>query len=193
MHKHRHKHLYRHLSESSGEVMTPDKEERAKKVEEEYHSFMAKAHGARSLPEIIADWIVDITGNFSFVILHVFIFAAWIVINTNMLPGIEAFDPFPYGLLTMIVSLEAIFLSIFVLISQNRQSEVSDLRSEVDFQINRKAEQEITKLLEMTSRIHDHHGLHKKHDRELEEMKKDLDPEKIEEKIKDEVAHGDKK
>jgi uncharacterized membrane protein len=189
MRRHRHKHLFRHLFASIGESVTPDREARAKRVEEEYHSFMAKARSDRSVPELIADGVVGFTGSFGFAITHVIWFVLWILINTNRIPSIPAFDPYPFGLLTMIVSLEAIFLSIFVLISQNRQSEVTDLRSEVDFQINRQAEQEVTKLLEMVSDIHKHFELNKKKDRELEEMKKDLNAEKIEEEIKQEIQN----
>jgi uncharacterized membrane protein len=193
MRHHRHKHLSRHLLSSINETVAPEKEERAKKVEEEYHSFMAKAHSDRALSEKIADGVVDITGSFSFVVLHIIVFTGWIMINTNLIPGLVPFDPYPFGLLTMIVSLEAIFLSIFVLISQNRQSEVSDMRSEVDYQVNRQAEQELTKLLEMVSDIHQHFELNKKQDRELEEMKKDLNPEKIEAEIKQEIQNESSK
>jgi uncharacterized membrane protein len=131
--------------------------------------------------------VVSFTGSFGFAIFHIIWFVLWVLINTDKINGVAAFDPYPFGLLTMIVSLEAIFLSIFVLISQNRQSEVSDLRGEVDFQINRQAEQEVTKLLEMVSEIHHHLKLDKSRDNELEQMKKDLNPAKIENEIKAEI------
>lgn len=76
----------------------------------------------------------------------------WIAINTIDL-GIPQFDPFPFGLLTMIVSLEAIFLSIFVLISQNRQSEKDRIRSEIEYEVNVKAELEVAFLHEKTDRF----------------------------------------
>jgi uncharacterized membrane protein len=79
--------------------------------------------------------------------------AGWIAINTLPL-GIRAFDPYPFGLLTMIVSLEAIFLSCFVLISQNRQGEKERVRSDIKYEINVKAELEVAHLHEKTDRIH---------------------------------------
>ena len=102
----------------------------------------------------IADWIAWFSGSMQFLILNALWFGVWIVINT--LPvGIEQFDPFPFGLLTMIVSLEAIFLSCFVLISQNRQSEKDHIRSDVEYEVNIKAELEIAHLHEKTDRLHE--------------------------------------
>jgi uncharacterized membrane protein len=79
-----------------------------------------------------ADKITAFSGSMLFVYLHVIWFAVWIVVNVTSL----AFDPFPFGLLTLIVSLEAIFLSTFVMLSQNRESARSDIRSEIDFETN---------------------------------------------------------
>ncbi len=76
-------------------------------------------------------------------------FAAWICLNSSFIPGFKAFDPFPYGLLTMAVSLEAIVLSIFVLVSQNRAAQTATLRDELNLRINLIAEREITKILEI--------------------------------------------
>ncbi len=102
----------------------------------------------------IADWIAWFSGSMQFLILNALIFIVWIGINT--LPtGINQFDPFPFGLLTMIVSLEAIFLSCFVLISQNRQSEKDHVRSDIEYEVNIKAELEIAHLHEKTDRIYE--------------------------------------
>ena len=73
-------------------------------------------------------------------------FFVWIVINVGLVPGMKAFDPFPFGLLTMVVSLEAIFLSLFVLISQNRQTEREKVRNDIEYEVNIKAEVEIRDL-----------------------------------------------
>ena len=86
----------------------------------------------RRLQDRIADRITAFAGSMAFVYLHVAWFAAWIVINVTG----WRFDPFPFGLLTLIVSLEAIFLSTFVMISQNRESARSDLRAKQDFETN---------------------------------------------------------
>ena len=102
----------------------------------------------------IADWIAWFSGSMQFLILNALIFIVWIAINTLPL-GIEQFDPFPFGLLTMIVSLEAIFLSCFVLISQNRQSEKDHIRSDIEYEVNIKAELEVAHLHEKTGLLYE--------------------------------------
>ena len=102
----------------------------------------------------IADWIAWFSGSMQFLILNGLWFVVWIAINTLPL-GNKQFDPFPFGLLTMIVSLEAIFLSCFVLISQNRQSEKDHIRSDVEYDVNIKAELEIAHLHEKTDLIYE--------------------------------------
>jgi CRP/FNR family cyclic AMP-dependent transcriptional regulator len=102
----------------------------------------------------IADWIAWFSGSMPFLMINGGWFILWILINT--LPvGIHAFDPYPFGLLTMIVSLEAIFLSCFVLISQNRQAEKDRVRSDIEYEVNIKAELEIAHLHEKTDRIYE--------------------------------------
>ncbi len=102
----------------------------------------------------ISDWIAWFSGSMHFLILNGLWFIIWIAVNT--IPDKEnQFDPFPFGLLTMIVSLEAIFLSCFVLISQNRQSEKDHIRSDVEYEVNVQAELEIAHLHEKTDHIHE--------------------------------------
>jgi len=101
----------------------------------------------------IADWISWFSGSMWFLLINAVWFLVWIGINTLPL-GVPAFDPFPFGLLTMIVSLEAIFLSCFVLISQNRQAEKDRVRSDIEYEVNIKAELEIAHLHEKTDRIY---------------------------------------
>jgi len=101
----------------------------------------------------IADWISWFSGSMPFLLLNLVWFVVWIAINTLHL-GIEEFDPYPFGLLTMIVSLEAIFLSCFVLISQNRQAEKDRVRSDIEYDVNIKAELEIAHLHEKTDRMY---------------------------------------
>lgn len=102
----------------------------------------------------IADWIAWFSGSMPFLALNTVWFIGWIAINTWNL-GIPQFDPYPFGLLTMIVSLEAIFLSIFVLISQNRQAEKDRVRSNIEYEVNVKAELEVAHLHEKTERMHE--------------------------------------
>jgi uncharacterized membrane protein len=102
----------------------------------------------------IADWIAWFSGSMPFLILNGGWFIIWIAINTLPL-GIFHFDPFPFGLLTMIVSLEAIFLSCFVLISQNRQAQKDKVRSDIEYEVNIKAELEVAHLHEKTDRLYE--------------------------------------
>jgi CRP/FNR family cyclic AMP-dependent transcriptional regulator len=101
----------------------------------------------------IADWIAWFSGSMQFLILNGAWFIIWISLNT--IPGLLTFDPFPFGLLTMIVSLEAIFLSCFVLISQNRQAQKDKVRADIEYDVNIKAELEIAHLHEKTDRIYE--------------------------------------
>ena len=137
----------------------------------------------------LADRITAFAGSMLYVWLHVGWFTVWIAINVGLF-GLAAFDEFPFGLLTMIVSLEAIFLSTFVLISQNREAQQADRRARLDLQINMLAEQEVTRLAKMVAEIHEHLGLDDgEHDEELEEMKQ---PVKVEDLVKAvDVAEGD--
>ena len=114
-----------------------------------------KMTNARSLGGRIADSITDFTGSLAFVYIHVVWFGVWVLLNVGLIhiPRVSQFDPFPFGLLTMIVSLEAIFLSTFVLISQNRLAQASEKRAELDLQVNLLAEQKATKVLEMLDQI----------------------------------------
>jgi CRP/FNR family transcriptional regulator, cyclic AMP receptor protein len=102
----------------------------------------------------IADWIAWFSGSMPFLIINAAWFVIWISINTLNL-GIPAFDPYPFGLLTMIVSLEAIFLSCFVLVSQNRQAEKDRVRSDIEYEVNVKAELEVAHLHEKTDRLYE--------------------------------------
>jgi len=122
-------------------------------------SFRAKADAKRTLSDKFADKLTSKFGTVLFLGLNALWFFVWIVINTGLVPGVEPFDPFPFGLLTMIVSLEAIFLAIIVLISQNRAAKVAELREEVDLQINSIAETEISKTIMMLGLLLDKNGI----------------------------------
>ena len=99
-----------------------------------------------SFGERFSDMLTAVAGDIRFVYFSGFWFFTWIVLNTHLIPGVEAFDPFPFGLLTMVVSLEAIFLSLFVLISQNRQTARDKIRNDIEYAVNLKAEVEIREL-----------------------------------------------
>jgi uncharacterized membrane protein len=101
----------------------------------------------------VADWIAWFSGSMPFLMLNGAWFIIWIILNT--VPGVYHFDAYPFGLLTMIVSLEAIFLSCFVLVSQNRQAEKDRVRADIEYEVNVKAELEVAHLHEKTDRIYE--------------------------------------
>ena len=105
----------------------------------------------------VADWISEFSGSLEFLFIHLGLFFIWIVLNVGPLThtGIGNFDPFPFGLLTMVVSLEAIILSVFVLLSQNRQVARDRVRNDIEYQVNLKAELEIGHLHEKVDNFHE--------------------------------------
>ena len=117
-----------------------------------------KAAAKRSVQDRIADVITSFSGRMIFAYVHIVWFIVWIVLNTGSL-GVKPFDPYPYGLLTMIVSLEAIFLSTFVLISQNRFSREAEHRADLAMHIGLLTEHELTRVLQMLDAIQDKMGI----------------------------------
>ena len=128
--------------------------------------------------ERLDDAITAFSGRLYFVYFHVLWFGVWILINLGFF-GIKPFDPYPFGLLTMIVSLEAIFLSTFVLISQNRFSAEADRRADLDLQIGLLTEHELTHVLIMLDAIQDKMGIENDTDKELLELEKNVYPEDV--------------
>ena len=113
----------------------------------------------RSLAEHIADKVTKFAGSTPFILLHVLWFGTWIVLNSGHFLSVTAFDPFPFSFLTLVVSLEAIFLTLLVLMSQNRMTKEADKRAHLDLQINMLDEQETTLILRMVQKISAHLGL----------------------------------
>jgi uncharacterized membrane protein len=138
--------------------------------------------GRRSLQDKLADAITDFSGHMGFVYLHVAWFAGWIGWNLGAF-GARPFDPFPFGLLTMIVSLEAIFLSTFVLISQNRISDEADRRANLDLQIGLLTEHELTRALKMLDQLHRKLGVRQEAGSDLKELEAEVRPEDVLEEI----------
>lgn len=103
----------------------------------------------------VADWISEFSGSIPFLMIHIVIFSVWILLNVRPLTTtrIGGFDPFPFGLLTMVVSLEAIILSVFVLLSQNRQVARDRFRNDIEYSVNLKAELEIAHLHEKVDQM----------------------------------------
>ncbi len=150
-----------------------------------------KVEREKGVQERAADSITGFTGSMVFVYVHLIWFGGWIVYNLicQRLLHWTPFDPYPFGLLTMIGSLEAIFLSTFVLISQNRMAAASDRRAELDLQINLLAEHEITQVLTLVDAMAEQMGIHRQFDPDIEESKLDVNPavviEEIERREKD--------
>lgn len=167
-------------------VRFPSYKERLRRHQEKIESFRKEHDLKRTFYDRLSDEVTEFSGSFVFVVLHILFFAVWIMINANLIPGLIAFDPFPFGLLTMIVSLEAIFLSIFVLLSQNRQAKIADLREELDLQINRIAEKEITKLIQMQAITMKRLGIRIEGDDELEQMMQQIDTTQIKRELEKE-------
>ena len=132
----------------------------------------------KSLQERGADAITRFSGSMTFVYIHAAWFAVWIVVNLGF-AGLPPFDPYPFGLLTLIVSLEAIFLSTFVLLSQNRQAVLADHRADLDLQINLLAEYEVTRILLLVDAIAEKLEIDACRDPELAELEKDVEPDEL--------------
>jgi uncharacterized membrane protein len=153
---------------------------------------LAAQHAAqRSHVEVIADRLTRIAASTPFLVFHVAWFAVWIIINTGLV-GLPAFDPFPFGLLTLVVSLEAIFLSIFVLMAQSRESGVEELREEVSLQVVLRMEEEVTKTLQLVAGLYSRLGYSMGNDDDLREMLGPLDPQKIEEDLVSQIESARK-
>lgn len=146
-----------------------------------YTSFRKKRFDER-----VADGLTDFFGTVGFLSANLLFFFTWILANIGWIPGVLIFDPFPFNLLTMVVSLEAIFLSIIVLMSQNKASNRSDFREEIDFRVNVHAEQEVSKILRMLEVIEKHLHIRTKADKELTSMKRKLNIERIAEEVMNE-------
>ena len=127
----------------------------------------------------LAEFLTLKFGTVPFLIANVGVFVFWILINLGDIPGIGVFDPYPFNFLTMVVSLEAIVLSINVLITQNRQSKMEDIREQIDTEIDVRAEEEVTMLLIMLDKVARHLEVPMEDDPDLERMKQRTDINRI--------------
>lgn len=137
-----------------------------------------RAARARSLQDRLADTITALSGRMVFVYGHIVWFGLWFLLNTGHF-GIPSFDPFPYGLLTMIVSLEAIFLATFVLISQNRLSIEAEHRADLALHIGLLTEHELTRVLYMLDSMQKNLGIANDPDNELADLEMETRPEDV--------------
>ena len=143
-----------------------------------------KALSRRTLAARIGDAIATQAGRMWFIVLHLIWFAIWLSINLKP-KGASTFDPFPFEFLTMIVSLESIFLSLFILMSQNRSGVQADQRNHLDLQINLLAENENTKMLQMLQALCEHHKLQIGRDPEIIALAKRTEIQEVLSELKD--------
>ena len=129
----------------------------------------------------MADAITRAAGHPAFAYAHAVVYGTWIAVNLLPIPALH-FDPYPFGLLTMVGSIEALFLTTFILISQNRASRIADRRHHLDLQISMLAEQEVTKMLEMVEAIHAR-TCGSVRDADVEALKEATHPERVVEHI----------
>ena len=135
------------------------------------------AREQRTPTDRLAEKIARFCGSMTFVWVHVVWFGGWILFN--VIPGLPHVDPFPFTFLTLIVSLEAIFLSTFILISQNQDSRISERRSHLDLQLNLLSEQENTKMIGMLHAIAAKVGADVTQDPHLEALSEETEPERL--------------
>jgi len=142
-------------------------------------AIKAQQSARRTRIELAADRMTRLASSTPFLVVHVLWFGIWVAWNTGLL-GMRRFDPYPFGLLTMVVSLEAIFLSIFVLMSQGRESAIAELREEVTLAVNLRMEEEVTKTLQLVAGLYARLGHRLGDDAELRDMLRPLDAGAIE-------------
>lgn len=118
-----------------------------------------EALGRRTVGERASDAIAKFVGTIGFLLLNVLLVLTWSAINLGLFYGIKPFDPFPFGILALVISSESVVLTIFVLVSQNRMTRQAERRSHLDLQVGMLAEQELTSLLQMQHKICEHLGI----------------------------------
>lgn len=133
----------------------------------------------KGFQEATISWLSSFMGSLPFMYIHLGFVAVWIVINVGAVPGVHPFDPFPFVMLAMMASVEAIFLSVFVLISQNRMAVIADRRADLDLQISLLAEHEITRLIQLVDGIARHLGTQSQSDSYIEELKREVRPDAV--------------
>jgi len=143
----------------------------------------------RSALDRIADTIGSFTGSFTFVLVHAVIFATWFLINTGHLFGVFKFDPYPFILLAMVVSVEGVLLSTFVLMKQNRMAKRDEERDHLNLQIDLLAEKEITKILQLQRLICQRLGIEEGvADREAEDMSRVTSVDQLAEELRNKLS-----
>ena len=169
-------------------IQSTPEERRLRRVSSATAFGAIKAQHASRLTRIerFADFLTRVASSTPFLVAHLLWFGGWVAWNMGVF-GLRPFDPFPFGLLTLGVSLEAIFLSIFVLMAQVREASIAELREEVILQVNLRTEAEVTKVLQLLAGLYTRQGYRLGEDDELKQMLQPLDPTDIERELIEQI------
>ena len=171
---------------SASRNFTGDRRNRRLGTTRAWRAMKAEHAAERTRLQAFADWLTRLASSTAFLVSHVVWFGGWFLWNAGLF-GLPAFDPYPFGLLTMIVSLEAIFLSIFVLMGQEREAQIAELREEVTLQVTLRIEEEVTKGLHLLAGLYSRLGHRLADDPELREMLQPLDAKVIEREMMEQI------
>ena len=142
----------------------------------------------RTATERVSDVITKLVGNLGFLLAHLLLIFGWCLVNLHVIPGLKAFDPFPFGVLALVVSSEGVFLTIFVLISQGRMARQSERRSHLDLQVGMLSEQELTTILQMLQKLCQHMGVNVDSSKqEVQSFSKTTDVHKLASELEDKL------
>ena len=142
----------------------------------------------RTPTERVSDVIAKLVGNMGFLLAQLLLIFGWCLINLRVIPGLKAFDPFPFGVLALVVSSESVFLTIFVLISQSRMARQSERRSHLDLQVGMLSEQELTTMLRMLQKLCQHMGVNVDSSKqEVQSFSKTTDVHKLASELEDKL------
>jgi uncharacterized membrane protein len=142
----------------------------------------------RTPTERVSDVITKLVGNMGFLLAQLILIFGWGLINLHLIPGLKAFDPFPFGVLALVVSSESVFLTIFVLISQSRMARQSERRSHLDLQVGMLSEQELTTILQMLQKLCQHMGVNVDSSKqEVQSFSKTTDVHKLASELEDKL------
>jgi uncharacterized membrane protein len=142
----------------------------------------------RTPTERVSDVITKLVGNMGFLLAQLILISSWGLVNLHVIPGLKAFDPFPFGVLALVISSESVFLTIFVLISQSRMARQSERRSHLDLQVGMLAEQELTTILQMLEKLCQHMGVNVDSSKqEVQSFSKTTDVHKLASELEDKL------
>ena len=165
----------------------PERRRRRFVANRAFGAIKAQYGADRTVMQTLADRLNEIASSPRFLAFHTVWFTTWIIWNSGI-TALEPFDPFPFGFLTLVVSLEAIFLSIFILMAQKRESAIAELREELGLQVNLRIEEEVTKTLQLVTGLYTRLGHRTGEDPELHDMLQPLDIASIERELLEQIA-----